>query len=147
MHCQTKCEDTYKHERSSNPQRRYEEQEEEREEDNPYVFGRERLQYEIQSDRGYVKVLDKFHEKSKLLLGIANYSISLLVADPRTFVTPVHFDADCVCYVVEGTRLLSLSNKYTRVRLHYYAYSAYRSILWINIFIFEVQTFDINNSI
>ncbi|KAF3325190.1 vicilin-like antimicrobial peptides 2-2 [Carex littledalei] len=102
MQCQTKCEETYKHERSSNPQRRYEEQEGEREEDNPYVFGRERLRYEIQSDRGYVKVLDKFHEKSKLLLGIANYSISLLVANPRTFVTPVHFDADCVCYVVEG---------------------------------------------
>lgn len=105
--CQKRCEDMYKHERSRNPQRRYEERGEEREEDNPYVFSRERLGYEIRSDRGYVKVLDKLHEKSKLLLGIANYSISLLVANPRTFVTPVHFDADCVCYVVQGTQLLS----------------------------------------
>ncbi|KAJ4769696.1 Conglutin beta 1 [Rhynchospora pubera] len=71
------------------------------------VFGRERLRYEIRSDRGYMKVLDKFHEKSKLLIGIANYSISLLVANPRTFVTPLHFDADCVCYMVEVLYLVS----------------------------------------
>jgi hypothetical protein len=108
MQCQEKCEEKYKHERSSNPQRRYQEQEREREEKNPYVFGRERLRYEIRNERGYVKVLDKLHEKSKFLLGIANYSISLLVANPRTFVTPVHFDADCVCYVVQGTQLLSI---------------------------------------
>ncbi|KAJ4781484.1 Globulin 1 [Rhynchospora pubera] len=58
-----------------------------------------------------MKVLDKFHEKFKLLIGIANYSISLLVANPRTFVTPLHFDADCVCHVVEGRETVTILNK------------------------------------
>lgn len=71
------------------------------------MFGAERFSYEHRTENGYVRVLDKFNEKSKLLFGLANYSISFLVANPRTFITPGHFDADCVCYVVEGTMQLT----------------------------------------
>ncbi|KAJ3674745.1 hypothetical protein LUZ60_005361 [Juncus effusus] len=115
--CMTKCEEEYREERrqgGGNPHQRYEGEGvrgEERKRENPYVFGKERFRYEHRTDHGFVKVLDKFHEKSNLLLGLANYTIEVLVADPRTFVMPTHFDADCVCYVFKGRGTLTILGK------------------------------------
>ncbi|KAJ3698819.1 hypothetical protein LUZ61_002524 [Rhynchospora tenuis] len=96
--------------RDLNP-RRWEEEEEGEERQNPYVFKREHFKHKLRTEHGNVRVLTNFAKRSKLLLGIANYRIVLLELNPRTFVLPNHWDADDICYVVKGRGTVTVLKK------------------------------------
>ncbi|CAI0448860.1 unnamed protein product [Linum tenue] len=71
-------------------------------EENPYVFRDEHFLKKAESQHGRVGVLQRFTERSELLKGIENFRIGFLEADPQTFISPAHFDADGVLFVVQG---------------------------------------------
>lgn len=86
---------------------RYYESEEEREEEygesNPYVFDDEHFGERVETGEGRIRVLQRFTQRSELLRGIDNYRVSLVEANPSTFVSPSHFDAEIILFVAEGT--------------------------------------------
>lgn len=89
------------------------EKEEGKEEHNPYVFEKGHFDTRAKGEGGSVFLLPKFTERSELLQGIENYRLGLLVANPNTFVSPVHMDADAVFFVTwgKGTVTLIRENK------------------------------------
>lgn len=71
-------------------------------EENPYVFEEQHFTTKIQTQHGRVRALPKFTERSKLLKGIENYRLSILEAEPNTFILPNHWDAETVFFVASG---------------------------------------------
>lgn len=69
--------------------------------ENPYVFEEQDWSTVIKSEHGQVEVLHKFNHT--LLQGINNFRLSVLVANPRAFFLPAHWDADAVIFVSQGT--------------------------------------------
>lgn len=69
---------------------------------NPYVLQEHHFRAKVESPHGRVRVLPKFTEWSNLLRGIENYRLSILEAEPQTFVIPNHWDAEAVVFVVQG---------------------------------------------
>ncbi|KAL6527659.1 hypothetical protein OROMI_029470 [Orobanche minor] len=85
-----------------------EEEEEEEEGQNPYVFEDRHFITGMQTEHGRVRILQKFTERSKLLRGIENYRVTILEANPQTFVVPNHWDAEAVLFVANGKGTVSL---------------------------------------
>ncbi|TVU45814.1 hypothetical protein EJB05_05317, partial [Eragrostis curvula] len=86
-------------------ERRGEEREEEQqgeEHRRPYVFGRRSFRSAARSEHGSIRALRPFHEASELLRGIRDYRVTVLEANPRSFVVPSHTDAHSIGYVVQG---------------------------------------------
>ncbi|ONK74342.1 uncharacterized protein A4U43_C03F5250 [Asparagus officinalis] len=110
VQCQRQCQQRYEEEQrqrrerdDANPRREEEEEgEETRAGQNPYVFQSESFRHRVRTEHGNIRVLQNFAQKSKLLVGIANYRIVMLEANPNTFVVPTHLDAEVVIYVVRG---------------------------------------------
>ncbi|WOK91459.1 cupincin-like [Canna indica] len=116
--CESRCEAQYEeerreHRRHGNPGRKREqEQEQEREQqsrkqsegadNNPYLFDRESFYEQVRSEHGRVRILQNFLEKSKLLLGIANYRVAIAEAKPHAFFAPHHLDADVLYFAAQG---------------------------------------------
>ncbi|XWS31546.1 hypothetical protein CRYUN_Cryun23aG0085500 [Craigia yunnanensis] len=105
--CARKCEDYHREKKKRESEERGEE-EKEQEKHNPYVFEDERFSTEVKTEQGRVDLLTKFTDKSKLLRGIENYRVALLVANPNAFVVPNHFDADAVLVVTQGRGTITL---------------------------------------
>ncbi|XP_042441652.1 vicilin Car i 2.0101-like isoform X1 [Zingiber officinale] len=108
--CEQRCEVQYREERGhrkGDPQRQEEEEEEEKEH-NPYHFDRQSFRWIEKTEHGDIRVLPNFLEKSKLLLGIANYRITVTELKPRGFVLPQHVDADAFVYVAKGSGVITL---------------------------------------
>lgn len=101
--CEKRCEEEYKKRRGGS--RREEEREEgkteKRRESDPYFFDEESFLRQV-TEHGHVKVLRNFYEKSKLLLGVANYRVAILGANPNTVVLPRHWDAEALIFVAKG---------------------------------------------
>ncbi|KAG6770942.1 hypothetical protein POTOM_022285 [Populus tomentosa] len=77
--------------------------EDEEEEINPYVFEYDRdFVSRVKTEHGRVDVLQQFTKNSNLLSALANYRVEILEANPLTFITPAHIDADFVIFVVKG---------------------------------------------
>lgn len=79
--------------------------EEEEFEENPYVFEDKHFEGGGETEtvgEGRVRILQKFTERSELLRGIENYRVSIVEANPSSFVIPMHFDAEIVLFVAEG---------------------------------------------
>ncbi|KAL5217238.1 hypothetical protein ABZP36_017922 [Zizania latifolia] len=57
---------------------------------------------DLSTEQGFVKVLTPFHEASRLLRGIKDYGVTVLEANPRSFVVPTHTDVHCIGYVAQG---------------------------------------------
>lgn len=77
--------------------------EDEEEEINPYVFEYDRdFVSRVKTEHGRVDVLQQFTKNSNLLSALANYRVEILEANPLTFITPAHIDADFVLFVVKG---------------------------------------------
>lgn len=75
----------------------------EEEEINPYVFEYDRdFVSRVKTEHGRVDVLQQFTKNSNLLSALANYRVEILEANPLTFITPAHIDADFVLFVVKG---------------------------------------------
>lgn len=85
----------FKHQREH--QRQYDEEDE-----NPYVFNVEDFTPMFKNEHGAIYSLQKFSERSKLLSGIENFRIAAAKANPLTFLTPTHFDAEVVLVVTRG---------------------------------------------
>ncbi|RRT52425.1 hypothetical protein B296_00028027 [Ensete ventricosum] len=83
-------------------QERGEEAEGERRENNPYYFGERSYEHWSRSEHGRFKVLERFSRRSELLIGIENYRLAIMEAEPETFIMPSHWDAEEVFYVMEG---------------------------------------------
>ncbi|KAF5727051.1 hypothetical protein HS088_TW22G00738 [Tripterygium wilfordii] len=92
--------------------KRQEEEEEERgseqEERNPYVFEDEHFSSVHKTEHGRIDVLQRFNKRSKLLKGIENYRFVVLEANPQTFITPCHLDAEAVLFVAKGRATVSM---------------------------------------
>lgn len=76
--------------------------------ENPYLFDRESFSTPLKSEDGYLKVLQRFSEKSKLLRGLENYRLAILKANPNTFVLPNHWDAESIFFVISGSGIISM---------------------------------------
>ncbi|XP_075641183.1 LOW QUALITY PROTEIN: vicilin Jug r 6.0101 [Castanea sativa] len=85
-----------------------EEEEEEEAEDNPFLFEDEDFESRVETDEGSVQVLQRFTKRSKLLRGIENYRVAILEADPLTFISPAHFDAELVLFVAKGRATITM---------------------------------------
>ncbi|KAL3849885.1 hypothetical protein ACJIZ3_011767 [Penstemon smallii] len=83
-------------------------QETEQERNNPYVFEDRHFITGIQTQHGRVRFLPKFTERSELFRGIENFRVSVLEADPQTFIVPSHWDADALFFVANGRGTVSL---------------------------------------
>lgn len=118
--CERKCEDYIREKRSregGDESWRWEEgQSEEREQqgesdENEYVFQEQHYEQVVESQEGRIRVLKKFTERSNLLKGIENYRLGFIEANPRTFIAPVHVDADTIYFVARGRATLTLLRK------------------------------------
>lgn len=69
--------------------------------ENPYVFDEKHFSRVLKNEHGEVQLLQKFNHT--LLKGIENFRLSVLVANPRAFFSPAHWDADTVIFVAHGT--------------------------------------------
>lgn len=78
-------------------------QEQQPQQENPYVFEEKHFETYVKTEEGRILVLPKFTDRSQFLQGIENYRLGFLEANPRAFLSPAHFDADCVFLVVQGT--------------------------------------------
>ncbi|KAI3460900.1 hypothetical protein Pfo_017563 [Paulownia fortunei] len=87
---------------------REEEEEEEQQGQNPYVFEDRHFITGMQTEHGRVRILQKFTDRSKLLRGIENYRVTILEAEPQTFIVPNHWDAETVLFVANGRGTVSL---------------------------------------
>lgn len=74
---------------------------EKEDDENPYVFQEKHFSPVIKSDHGEIQLLQKFNHP--LLKGIENFRLSVLVANPRAFFFPAHWDAESVVFVAHGT--------------------------------------------
>ncbi|XP_047085653.1 63 kDa globulin-like protein [Lolium rigidum] len=84
------------------------EQEQEQDSRRPYVFGPRSFQRIVRSDQGSVEALRPFNEESRLLRGIKNYRVTIIKANPRSFIVPGYPDADTISYVVQGEGVVTL---------------------------------------
>ncbi|KAJ9696154.1 hypothetical protein PVL29_008410 [Vitis rotundifolia] len=80
----------------------------EQQEQNPYVFQDQHYTTSLETSEGRIKILQRFHQRSRLLRGLKNYRFVYLEANPQTFVLPAHLDAETVLYVASGRGTLSL---------------------------------------
>lgn len=74
--------------------------------ENPYVFKEKHFSTVIKSEHGQVQLLHKFNHT--LLQGISNFRVSVVVANPRAFFLPAHWDAETVIFVSQGTNSLCI---------------------------------------
>lgn len=79
--------------------------------DNPYVFRREDFVTTVKSDHGGFYVLPGFTNRSPLLRGVENYRLSIIEANPQTFISPSHWDADTILYVANGRGTVAVINQ------------------------------------
>ncbi|CAL5436954.1 unnamed protein product [Camellia sinensis] len=80
------------------------ERQEQQQSSKPYVFEDHHFTIETETQRGRVRLLPKFTERSKLLRGIENYRLAILETEPQTFVVPNHRDANGIFFVTrEGS--------------------------------------------
>ncbi|RWW86005.1 hypothetical protein BHE74_00005281 [Ensete ventricosum] len=95
-------------------QERGAEAEGERRENNPYYFGERSYEHWSRSEHGRFKVLERFSRRSELLIGIENYRLAIMEAEPETFIMPSHWDAEEVFYVMEGRGTITLLHEENR---------------------------------
>ncbi|XP_038898840.1 vicilin Jug r 6.0101-like [Benincasa hispida] len=105
--CERSCDEYYKmkKERERGKGRNYEREEEgddDDEEKNPYVFEDKHFEGKVETGEGRIRVLQKFTQRSELLRGIENFRVSIVEANPSTFVIPTHFDAEILLFVAQG---------------------------------------------
>ncbi|XP_057965082.1 vicilin Jug r 6.0101-like [Malania oleifera] len=81
------------------------------EEGHPYMFNEEDFTTHIESEEGGIQILQSFVERSELLRGVEDYRVAILRANPRTFVLPVHFDAESILFVTQGRATIKLVRK------------------------------------
>ncbi|XP_057965084.1 vicilin Cor a 11.0101-like [Malania oleifera] len=81
---------------------------EEKRQHNPYLLEEEQFTTRIESEEGRIHVLQNFAEWSELLRGVEEYRVAILQANPRTFVLPVHLDAESIFYVAQGRATIKL---------------------------------------
>lgn len=55
-----------------------------------------------------MRVLQRFSEKSDLLLGMDKFRVGIYEANPKTFMLPHHWDADSVVFVMKGVYINTL---------------------------------------
>ncbi|XP_047309702.1 vicilin Cor a 11.0101-like [Impatiens glandulifera] len=79
-----------------------------REERKPCVFEDQHFQTKFESEYGRIRLLLHFAERSKLLAGLINHRVSILEANPNTFIAPYHLDADALFFVAEGKATINL---------------------------------------
>uniref|UniRef100_A0A803MQW0 Cupin type-1 domain-containing protein n=1 Tax=Chenopodium quinoa TaxID=63459 RepID=A0A803MQW0_CHEQI len=70
--------------------------------DNPYYFDSQSFESCYATGEGHMKVLQRFSEKSDLLLGIDKFRVGFYEANPNTFMLPHHWDADSVLFIIKG---------------------------------------------
>nr|CAR78994.1 convicilin storage protein 2 [Lotus japonicus] len=79
---------------------------------NPFYFrsSSSRFQTRFQNEYGYVRVLQRFDERSKLFENLQNYRIFEFKAKPHTVVLPHHNDADSIVVILSGKAIITLVN-------------------------------------
>lgn len=93
----------------------------------PFFFDEESFRTLLRTQQGSVRILERFSKLSDSLIGIDNYRLVILEANPYTAISPHYFDATEVLIVLRGTYVASSP------LLHYHL-SVSRP--WRSIFIF-----------
>ncbi|XP_058770902.1 sucrose-binding protein-like [Vicia villosa] len=111
--CKEECEDYIKkkQERQTHKEREEKEQEKEQEQEedeNPYVFENNDFETKIDTEDGRVLILNKFHEKSKLLKNIENYGLAVLEIKANAFLSPHHYDSEAILFNIKGKGIIGL---------------------------------------
>nr|CAC27161.1 putative sucrose binding protein [Vicia faba var. minor] len=108
--CMEKCEDYVrkKQERQKHKEHEKEEHEEEEENENPYVFENKDFETKIDTKDGRILILNKFHEKSKLLKNIENYGLAVLEIKANAFLSPHHYDSEAILFNIKGKGIIGL---------------------------------------
>lgn len=108
--CRRQCRETYERQRGGEEgsqegegEKENQRQGQEQQEQNPYIFQDQHYIKSLETNEGRVRILQKFHERSRLLRGLKNYRFLSLEANPYTFLLPAHLDADALLYVSSGT--------------------------------------------
>lgn len=116
--CERECDEYYKTKKQRENYERQSQREEEKEEEeneNPFVFEEEDLVGgEMETGEGRVRVVPKFTERSELLRGIENFRVSIVEANPSTFVIPSHLDAEMILFVAQGMILIRRFREFFR---------------------------------
>lgn len=73
-------------------------------EHNPYHFDRQSYTQWSKTKYGSLEMLERFGERSELLLGVENYRVAILEVEPQTFIMPRQWDAEQVIYIMEGNK-------------------------------------------
>ncbi|KAL4367746.1 hypothetical protein GQ457_05G002820 [Hibiscus cannabinus] len=107
--CRFRCQQRLEREEGKRQTKEHQEEEEEEEQEhNPYVFEDRHFYTATKTEKGRVDLLAKFTQNSDVLRGIENYRLALLVANPKAFVVPNHFDADAIFVVTQGRGRISM---------------------------------------
>ncbi|KAH9729774.1 Globulin-1 S allele [Citrus sinensis] len=105
--CRFRCQEKYRREKEGEGGQ-HNTQEEEEEEEGDEESSR------VTSQHGRVAFLPKFTQRSKLLRGLEKYRLGILIANPQTFVTPTHLDADAVFFVSWGQGTITVIRENNR---------------------------------
>ncbi|KNA10303.1 hypothetical protein SOVF_145560 [Spinacia oleracea] len=81
---------------------------------NPYYFNSKSFESRYSTREGHMKVLQRFSEKSNLLLGIDRFRIGIYEANPNTFMLPHHWDADSVLFFIKGKAIVTFLKQENR---------------------------------
>ncbi|KAL2922660.1 Vicilin-like antimicrobial peptides 2-1 [Bienertia sinuspersici] len=81
---------------------------------NPYYFDSKSFESRYSTEEGQMRVLQRFSEKSHLLLGIDRFRVGFYEANPSSFMLPHHWDADSVLFVIKGKATMTLLKKKNR---------------------------------
>lgn len=81
---------------------RQEQQGEQEESNNPYLFESQRFKSSFKASHGDLRILEKFTQRSQLLQGIEKIRVAVLELEPHTFLIPHHCDGEIIFVVVRG---------------------------------------------
>ncbi|XP_027367670.1 beta-conglycinin, beta chain-like [Abrus precatorius] len=74
---------------------------------NPFHFRSNRFRTLVNNEHGYIRVLQRFDQRSNKLHNLRNYRIIEYKSKPSTLVLPHHSDADFLLVVAEGSAILT----------------------------------------
>lgn len=77
---------------------------------NPYLFSSNRFETIFENDHGYIRLLQRFDKRSKLLENLQNYRIVEYKSKPHTLFLPHHIDADFILVVLSGNYQLLIAS-------------------------------------
>ncbi|XP_054820719.1 conglutin beta 1-like [Prosopis cineraria] len=81
---------------------------------NPYLFRSKSFQTRYENERGRIRILPRFDQRSNHLRGLRNYRLVEYELKPHSLFLPHHRDAEVLLVAVEGKAITSIVNQTNR---------------------------------